>query len=206
MVKSTSRALELIARHHKEYINTVKSLYGNNFEVANYAEDFVQEAYVKLSRYDNLYEKAIKPDGTVSKGYIFFCLRSVVLNKLTLKKVIRYNHDGDLFDVEDRFIRSAHEGLKGIEKITQGDRDPVDLTMDMLEIKMYNIVEQNSKWFDAKLFRTYLETGKSFRTLSDETGLGIQTIYLSIKRSKLMIADKLLEDYQDFANGDFNLN
>lgn len=193
MTDSTSKALELICRHHKEYISTVKSLYGNNYEVANYAEDFVQEAYLKLSRYDNLYDKAIKPDGTVSKGYIFFCLRSVVLNKLTLKKVAKYNYLGDQYDMEEKYM------------VVDSERDEVESSMEILEDKMFKIVEDNSKWFDAKLFRTYLETNKSFRTLAAETGLGIQTIYLSIKRSKLLIAEKLLEDYQDLVNGDLHL-
>jgi DNA-directed RNA polymerase specialized sigma24 family protein len=193
MNASTAKALKLISKHHKEYINTVKSLYGNNFEVANYAEDFVQEAYLKLSRYDNLYDKAIKPDGTVSKGYIFFCLRSVVLNKLTLKKVAKYDYMGDQYDMEEK------------HNVVDTGRDEVESSLEVLESKMYKIVEDNSKWFDAKLFRTYLETNKSFRTLAAETGLGIQTIYLSIKRSKLLIAEKLLEDYQDLINGDLHL-
>lgn len=193
MNPNTQKALELIAKHHKEYIRTVKSLYGNNFEVINYAEDFVQEVYIKLSRYDNLYEKAIKPDGSVSKGYVFFCIRSVVLNKLTLKKVAKYNYLGDQYDMEEKY------------NVIDSGRDPVEAAIERLEDKMFSIVEANSKWFDAKLFRTYLETGKSFRTLAAETGLGIQTIYLSIKRSKLIIAEQLMEDYQDLINGDIDL-
>ena len=188
----TSDALTQIARHHKEFINTARALYGNNYEVANYAEDFVQECYLKLSRYDNLWDKVIKPDGSVSKGYVFFCLRSVILNKLTLKRVTKYNYIGDEYDMEEKY-----------EVIDQGI-DPAIQSVDCIESKMYSIVEDNSDWFDYKLFKTYLQTGKSFRTLASETGLGIQTIYLSIKRSKLLIADKLMEDYQDFLNGDFD--
>jgi DNA-directed RNA polymerase specialized sigma24 family protein len=193
MQGSTSKALELIARHHKEYINTVKSLYGNNFEVINYAEDFVQDAYIKLSRYDNLYDKAIKPDGSVSKGYIFFCLRSVVLNKLGLKKVAKYNHLGDRYDLEEKY------------DVVDTGRDPVEEAVEKLEARMFEVVEENSEWFDAMLFKTYIETGKSFRVLASETGLGIQTIYLSIKASKLIIAEQLLEDYTDLVNGDLHL-
>lgn len=189
----TSRALTLIAKHHKEYINTVKSLYGNNFDVANYAEDFVQDAYLKLSRYDNLYEKSIKPDGTVSKGYIFFCLRSVVLNKLGLKKVAKYNLLGDQYDMEEKYM------------VVDTGRDPIDEAVEILETRMFEVVKENSDWFDAMLFETYIKTGKSFRVLASETGLGIQTIYLSIKASKLIVAEKLWEDYQDLKNGDLHL-
>ena len=181
----TAEALTLVAKHHKEFVNTAKSLYGNNFDVSNYAEDFIQECYLKLSRYDNLHDKVIKPDGTVSKGYIFFCLRSVILNALKKKRVIKYNYIGDEYDMEEKYML-----------IDEG-RDPLDEARDNIEELMYKVAEENSEWFDYKLFRTYLETGKSFRTLAKETGLGIQTIYLSIKKTKLIVADKLFDLYKE---------
>lgn len=180
----TAEALTLVAKHHNEFVNTAKSLYGNNHDVANYAEDFIQECYLKLSRYDNLHDKVIKPDGTVSKGYIFFCLRSVILNALKKKRIIKYNYIGDEYDMEEKYM------------IIDEGRDPVDEARDNIEELMYKVAEENSDWFDYKLFRTYLETGKSFRTLAKETGLGIQTIYLSIKKTKLIVADKLFDLYK----------
>lgn len=189
----TAKALELLAVHHKEYVNTVKSLYGNTHEIYNYAEDFVQEAYLKLSRYDNLYDKVVRPDLTVSKGYMFFCLRSIVINQLKKKRVIKYNYVGEKYDMEEKYM------------LTSEERDPLDEAVDMLEQKMYKIAEEGNDWFDFKLFETYLKTGKSFRTLAKETSLGIQTIYLSIKKTKIMIADALFEDYQDLINGETHL-
>lgn len=183
MNSQTSKALEMIAKHHKEFINTCKSLYGNNMEVKNYAEDFIQNVYLRLSKYDDLYDKVIKPDGTVSKGYVFFCLRSVVLNELGRKKVIKYSHIGDQYDIEEKYM------------LIDEPRDFTEAARDEIEQKMYEVAEEYSHWFDFKLFKTYLETGKSFRKLASETGLGIQTIYLSIKKTKLLIADKLFNDY-----------
>lgn len=189
----TAEALTLLAKHHKEYVNTVKSLYGNNFSVMNYAEDFVQNAYLKLSRYNNLFDKVVKPDGTVSKGYMFFCLRSIVINQLKKKRVTKYNYVGDEYDIEEKYM------------LVDEGRDPIDEAIDTLEEKMYSIAKAGNKWFDYKLFETYMQTGKSFRTLAKETGLGIQTIYLSIKQTKILIAEALFEDYQDLINGDLNL-
>lgn len=180
----TAEALTLVAKHHKEYINTAKSLYGNNHDVLNYAEDFIQECYIKLSRYDNLYDKVIKPDGTVSKGYIFFCLRSVILNALKKKRETKYNYLGDQYDMEEKYML-----------IDEG-RDSIDEARDNIEQLMYKVAEEGVEWFDYKLFKTYLETGKSFRTLAKETGLGIQTIYLSIKKTKLVVAEKLFDLYK----------
>ncbi len=191
----TALALEKIAKHHKEFINAAKSLYGNNQEIRNYAEDYIQEVYMKLSRYDDLYDKVIKPDGTVSKGYVFFCMRSVVLNALGKKKVIKYSYEGDMFDVEQKFIGMNHENVSGIEAIIEQERDLTTVAREQVEELMYKVAEENSHWFDYNLFKTYLNTGKSFRVLAQETGLGIQTIYLSIKKTKLIIAEELFNEY-----------
>ena len=56
-----------------------------------------------------------------------------------------------------------------------------------------------------KLFEKYLFSGKSYKTIAEESGLGDKTIYLSVKKSKLIIAEALHEDYLDFLNGDFDL-
>jgi len=193
----TSEALTLIFRHHAEFINTVKSLYGNNFKVINYAEDYLHEVYIKLGKYDNLYEKVIKPDGSVSKGYVFFAIRSVVLNDLKRKKIIEMDFCGDAYDVEDRFIGKEVHNKGSIDRIIDSDRDDTTKNRDEVEEMMYEIAEHNLHWFDFQLFKTYLSEGKSFRTLAAETGLGIQTIYLSIKKTKVLIAERLFEQYSN---------
>ena len=193
----TSEALTLIFRHHSEFVNTVKSLYGNNFTVINYADDYMQEVYIKLGKYDNLYEKVIKPDGSVSKGYVFFAIRSVVLNDLKRKKVIDMSLCGDSFELEGKFIGQEIHKQGSIDRIIDVERDDTTKNRDEIEDKMYQIAEDNLHWFDFQLFKTYLSEGKSFRTLAAETGLGIQTIYLSIKKTKMLIADELFEQYSN---------
>ena len=87
---NTSKAIELLSKHHSEFITMAKSIAGNNFEVRNYAEDFVQDAYIKLMKYDDLYDKIITND-KASKGYMFFAVRSIVINELKRVKKCRYN-------------------------------------------------------------------------------------------------------------------
>tara|TARA_R110001599_G_scaffold72766_1_gene201717 strand:+ start:718 stop:1296 length:579 start_codon:yes stop_codon:yes gene_type:complete len=190
---SKNKALELLAQYHPEYIKMAKAIAGNNNEVFNYAEDFVQEAYLKLSRYEDLFDKVVNDKGKVSKGYMFFVLRSIILNSIKKKSNLKYNHLGSQYDFEEKY-----------NWIDEG-QDPGAVSLEAIEIKMYQIVKDNASWFDYELFKTYLTTGKSFRTIATESKIGIRTIYLSIKRSKLLIADKLHEDYQDYLNGDFHL-
>jgi DNA-directed RNA polymerase specialized sigma24 family protein len=191
----TSEALVLIDKHRAEFLKTIKALYGNNYSAKNYAEDYMQEVYLKLSRYDTLYDKVIKPDGTVSKGYVFFAMKSIVLNDLKRKKVIHMRYDGDMVDVEQRVAIKAHYDGTGMEVITDNGRDVTDQNRDEVEEEMYRIAEERLEWFDFKLFKTYLSEGKSYRILAAETGLGIQTIYLSINKTKLIIAEELFDMY-----------
>ena len=105
---------------------------------------------------------------------------------------MKYNHLGYNYDFEEKF------------NLVETEIEPEVLGANLIEEKMYKVLKDNADWFDYQLFRTYLESGKSFRALSEESGIGVRTIYLSIKRSKLLIAELLFEDYQDYINGDFD--
>ena len=61
--------LNKIALHHKEWIKIAV-----NFGARDYAEDIVQEAYIRVHKYSNP-EKFIK-NGKVNKGYMFFIIRN----------------------------------------------------------------------------------------------------------------------------------
>ena len=187
------KAIELAYRHHSEYIKMAKAIANNNYNVRNFAEDYVQEAYMRLLRYDDLYDKLITKKGKVSKGYVFFTLRSIIVNDIKKKSSPKWAFLGDQYDFEEKH---SH--------IDEG-RDRVDTTMDLLEVKMLKILKERVQWFDYQLFTTYLKRRKSFKIIAAESGIGVRTIYLSIKKSKLTIAEALYEDYQDFTNGDFSL-
>tara|TARA_R110000744_G_scaffold221846_3_gene340838 strand:+ start:278 stop:868 length:591 start_codon:yes stop_codon:yes gene_type:complete len=190
--KNTNRALQLLSVHHKEFISVAKSLYGNDARVRNYAEDYVQEAYLKLSRYDDLYDKIITKKGVASKGYMFFALRSIILNDFKKVKAIKYNFLGDQYDIEEKYM------------LVENPLDPYVEAVQKMENKVYDVLKGRIDWFDFELFKTYIKSGKSFRTIAKETGLGIQTIYLSVKKSKAIISEELDEDYQDLLNGDYS--
>jgi len=188
-MSKTNEAIEILAKHHEEFIVMAKAIAGNNFEVRNYAEDFIQDAYIRLMRYDDLHDKIIS-NGKAAKGYMFFTVRSIIVNEMKRVKKCRYNFIGDQYNMEEKYMLED----KGI--------DATKLAEEFLEEKMYKVLKDRADWFDYELFKTYIKTGKSFRTLAEESKLGIQTIYLSIKQSKLIIAEELYEDYIDFKNGE----
>ena len=180
-------------KHHSEYIEMAKAIAGNNFKVKNYAEDYVQEAYIRLARFDNLYDKVISKKNKVSKGYMFFTLRSIIINDLKLVRVPKYTFIGDEYDMEEKYMLED----TGVD---------IDVLLNSaIEDKMHEALVNNLPWFDVQLFETYFSENISYKELAERTGIGIQTIYLSIKKSKLTIARELWEDYQDFKNKELNL-
>lgn len=187
------RAIEMLSQYHNQYIEMAKSIAGNHPDVRNYAEDYVQRAYIRLMRYEDLYDKVINAKGKVQKGYMFFVLRSIIVNDIKKKSNLNFNYVGDQYDFEEVFMH------------VDTPRDQRTVALERLESLMLEKLQKRVHWFDYELFNTYLTSGKSFKTIAAESGIGLRTIYLSIKKSKLIIAEELHEDYLDFINGDFDL-
>ena len=187
-----NKALVMLTKYHKEYIQMAKVIGNNDINIRNYAEDFVQEAYLKLSRYEDLYDKVITKKGKVSKGYMFFVLRSIIVNHMKKKSNLKYSYLSAEYDFEEKYNMIDYgidEELVAVSKV---------------EDKLYNVLKKEAKWFDYELFKKYLKSRKSYDNLSLDTGIGVRTIYMSIKRCKLIIAEHLFEDYMDLLNGDYD--
>jgi RNA polymerase sigma factor (sigma-70 family) len=186
----TKEALTLISAYHSDCIQMVKAIAGNLPRIRRDAEDFVQDMYIRLAKYPDLYEKVIDDKGRVRKGYLFFTLRSIVINDIKLKKNNIYKN----------FTDGNHSEVDFDEVIPSEGRSEYDIQLEELESKMYDVVKDNLHWFDAMLFEKYLKGGLTFKQLSKETGLGTQTIYRTMKKAKLKIAEEMLEDYKRFIN------
>lgn len=98
------QAIQMLSQYHKQYIEMAKSIAGNHPDVRNYAEDYVQRAYMRLMRYDDLYDKVISAKGKVQKGYMFFVLRSIIINDIKKKSNLNFNYVGDQYDFEEVFM------------------------------------------------------------------------------------------------------
>ena len=70
-----------VAERHQEWIEII-----NSFGEFDLAEDFVQEMYLTLEKYAS--EEKIIQKGSVSRGYVFFTLRSLYFQYYNAKKKI----------------------------------------------------------------------------------------------------------------------
>ena len=198
----------------------------HSFGAKNEAEDFVQEVYIRLAeRVDEtkiLYQTGEKK-GEVNKSYVYFALRSLWVDykrkhrKYTeIKKktrmqifriddLIKYKHDKVLANSKNK---SAYNPLSDVKNNVVAS-EKIDL--QMIE-KKYNIIVnkvnteiESWHWYDQMLFVHYVESGKSIRTLAEETNISRDSIFQTLKNCKLKIINAVGEDWEDFKNKDFEL-
>jgi len=60
-------------------------------------------------------------------------------------------------------------------------------------------------WYDAMLFRLYLESGKSMRDISDGTTISLRSVFNTITECKRKLKENCKEDYLDLVNGQYEL-
>ena len=97
-----------IYKHHKEWVAMVVSLGGGM-----YSEDIVSEAYIKLDKY-NCEHKIIRK-GKVSKGYMYFVLRSIFINYIKAKNKIRTVQIVNIEHIEQ--IQVEVENIKELKEV-----------------------------------------------------------------------------------------
>tara|TARA_R100000781_G_scaffold114188_1_gene84380 strand:- start:1366 stop:1935 length:570 start_codon:yes stop_codon:yes gene_type:complete len=184
--------LELVARKHDEWITIVKKMGGKD-----YSEDIVQEAYLKINKYVNP-NKIIK-DGKVSKGYMFFVLRSIFLDYVIKKNKIKKINIDDFYK-DDGFKEIKQEHL---HKFTANDELEEEKAFGKLIEKMDKELE-SWDWYNKRIFEIYRDTPLSIRGMAKETGISFVNIFHTLKKGKQIMRDKFSEDYEDYINKDFN--
>jgi DNA-directed RNA polymerase specialized sigma24 family protein len=176
---SNYKWLEQVAKHHKEWVETIHKLGEYDF-----AEDIVQESYIALIKYADE-SKLIDVNGNVRKGYMYFTLRSLYYQFYNKKKKIsKVSFDGcwELFDDSNVEEHKAYNDICLM----------IDEEID------------NWHWYDRKLFKLYRDTDMSMRDIAKETNISLISIFHSIKNYKEILNTKFQKDYQDYINNDYN--
>lgn len=180
MVKS-AKWLSKIAKHHKEWIKIV-----NTFGEYDYAEDIVQESYITLFKYTN--ENKIIKEGKVSKGYMYFTLRSMVYqyfkNKNKINKISIDNYDYTL-QIPDK---NNLDEQNAFHKICTMIDNHID----------------KWRWYEKKLFTLYRDSNMSIRKLARATNISWVSIFNTLKNAKSEIKLQFKEDWEDYINKDYD--
>ena len=167
-----------VAKHHKDYVRVVQRL-GEHF----YAEDLVQEMYLRLER--NKRPEDIIIDGKINQYYIYLTLKSLFLNfkkaKSQISKInsipleIVYIDNSKYYEAQNRFYQ--------------------------------RIEAEISNWhtYDQMLFRLYMKGDKSMRDIADGTTISLRSIFNTITECKERIRVNCGDDYLDLINNDLEL-
>lgn len=173
--------LAKVAERHKEWIAIVKS-----FGEYDYCEDLVQEMYLTIYKYAN--EDKVIRNGVVSRGYLYFTLRSLYYQYYNSKrKITKVSIDDDEFTIQIPNDSQMDEQVAFHKICTMID--------DHIE---------GWRWYEKKLFSLYRDSDLSIRGIAAETNISWVSIFNSLKHAKEEIKDKFKEDWEDYKNKDYD--
>ena len=173
--------LAKVAKRHKEWVAIVKS-----FGEYDYAEDIVQEMYLTIYKYAN--EDKIIRNGVVSRGYLYFTLRSLYYQYYNSKrKITKVSIDDNEFTIQ-------------IPNDSQMDEQ---IAFHKICTMIDNHIE-GWRWYEKKLFSLYRDSDLSIRGIAAETNISWVSIFNSLKHAKEEIKDKFKEDWEDYINKDYD--
>lgn len=175
--------IEELNKYKKDWVNIAASFVGER-----YAEDIVQESYIRLLKYSDK-NKMIFENGTVNKSYMWKTIRSVSLNLINERKYNIFSLEKEKHSLHDEFDSNLVSKEDALEKL----------------LKMMNDEVDTWHWYDKKLYLLYKDSGMSFRTIASETGISWISIYNTIKNCKQRLKDKFQEDFEDYYNEDYEL-
>jgi RNA polymerase sigma factor (sigma-70 family) len=173
--------LDLLASNHKEWI---KMAY--KFGAGDYAEDIVQEMYIRLNKYVEEPER-IMYKNEPNKLFVWVTLRNMVRNFQNKKDILVFTGDMVEYDYEEELF--DYEEANGFERLIE---------------KIWDSTEE-LHWYDKKMFEVYHTTDMSMRDIEKETRISLYSIFDTLKKTKEYVKEKHYEDYEDLQNGEADL-
>lgn len=201
--------LEHVTKYHHEWIAIMKS-----FGAKDHAEDFVQEVYIRLLKgadLNNLFVNGNVVKGKINKAYVYFALRNTWIMHIRKQRsnrenknrieIVNYNHyDNDPSYKIDNLFSNRNELDHQIN-----DQEKIKFNKYELILEKIDKEINSWHWYDMMMFRLYIDSGKSIRTLAKETNISRDSIFQTLKNCKTRIKIAIGEDWEDFRNKDYDL-
>lgn len=155
-----------------------------SFGESKYAEDLVQETYLRIHA-SKSQDKVIN-NGEPNRAFMYVTLRN---SYITLMREVSKGRKVSVEKVAE---------IKSIEpETTKYQANEVLNQLADAEISKWH-------WYDRELFLHYVSSGKSMRALSSETGISLSSIANTIKNCKAKIREAISEDWGDYLNKDYD--
>ena len=147
---------------HKDWVQMA-----TNLGAGHYAEDIVQEMYIKLSQIKNPERLIDKKNPNQIVGfYVYTIIRSLIVDLQRIQK------------------RTQMVSIESIRALKASD---VDMEFEAEFTKKLDAIEQvkdQMNWYDLKLFELYHNEGLSIRKLSKETRISASSIFNTLRNAK----------------------
>lgn len=156
------------------------------FGAGDYAEDIVQEMYIRLNKYVEEPER-IMYKNEPNKLFVWVTLRNMVRNFQNKKDILVFTGDMVEYDYEEELF--DYEEANGFERLIE---------------KIWDSTEE-LHWYDKKMFEVYHTTDMSMRDIEKETRISLYSIFDTLKKTKEYVKEKHYEDYEDLQNGEADL-
>ena len=183
--------LEKLGKNHSLWVKMVINM-GCRIDVA---EDIVQEMYIRMHRLIVDQKKIMYNDEEVNRFFVYVVLRNMYTDYVKARgrfTTFEYmESDSVEHQAEDNFIDEMQ------------DFD----TPDGLEAIYGAVSKEISSWrrYDAMLANMYFKGDLSLRDIANGSGISLTSIFNSVKKYKQKIRHLLIEDYEDYINGDWHL-
>jgi len=193
-----------------------------SFGAKDLSEDIVQEVYIRLLKradLNKLFKNGNVIKGSLNKSYVYFCLKNLWIDKKRKQRINRENKNrielvyyndfqkSKSFNYNNFFNPDNDEDFIQIGQLNEFDKDEeIKLKLNKYEIILERIEEEISTWhwYDYMLFKIYVDSGKSIRTLAKETKISRDSIFQTLKNCKERIKIAVGEDWEDFKNLDYD--
>lgn len=168
--------LSELAKKHKDWCAMVGS-FGCPHDIV---EDIVQEMYIRLYRYVDEPERIIYENGEINTYYVYVTLRNMYLDYTKMKKRIIFVDPVD--HAVDRYEYDPYEYEEAVEQLFN---------------KVWAEVE-TWEWYDATMFKVYVNSDLSMRDLSEETTISLRSIFNTLKNGKSKVKKACDQEYRDY--------
>jgi len=183
--------LEKLGKNHSLWVKMVVGM-GCRLDVA---EDIVQEMYLRMHRLIQDESKIMYNDEEVNRFFVYVTLRNMYMDYLKAKNrftVFEFREDDDPDKMNsDQYIN-----------------EDVDNDQEQgFQMIMNSVADEMSTWpkYDAIFAKIYFKTDYSLRDITTGSGISLTSIFNSVKGYRAKLQERLMEDYEDYINGDWNL-
>jgi RNA polymerase sigma factor (sigma-70 family) len=191
--------LKEVTKYHQEWIRVMKS-----FGAKDQAEDFVQEVYMRLIERSN--KKKLFKNNRLNKSYVYFALRNTWIMHIRKHRKNSEKNNIQFLYIEDlkREKRNTYfyEQLM-VKKKNNQDPKVKHIKWEMIQEKLNKEIF-SWHWYDIMLFFMYINSEKSIRQMSSESGIHKDNINRTLLKCKKRIKNAIAEDYEDFQNKDYD--